>query len=202
MDYKELNDNELIYLCNENNEDAINLIINKYKSCIITILKEYLKEYNIIGIEISDLYQEGLIGLLHAIETFDKNKEVLFYTYACTCIRTNIISAIRLTFRQKNRILNNSYSLDKLFNESTTNYYEIFKDMSQEPNKLLIDEEEQEEMINKLKKKLSKMECNILELKLKGLKNAEIASLIDKDKKFVENTMFRITKKYKELINL
>lgn len=202
MDYKELNDNELIYLCNENNEDAINLIINKYKSCIITILKEYLKEYNIIGIEISDLYQEGLIGLLHAIETFDKNKEVLFYTYACTCIRTNIISAIRLTFRQKNRILNNSYSLDKLFNESTTNYYEIFKDMSQEPNKLLIDEEEQEEMINKLKKKLSKMECNILELKLKGLKNAEIASLIDKDKKFVENTMFRITKKYKELTNL
>lgn len=202
MDYKELNDNELIYLCNENNEDAINLIINKYKSCIITILKEYLKEYNIIGIEISDLYQEGLIGLLHAIETFDKDKEVLFYTYACTCIRTNIISAIRLTFRQKNRILNNSYSLDKLFNESTTNYYEIFKDMSQEPNKLLIDEEEQEEMINKLKKKLSKMECNILELKLKGLKNAEIASLIDKDKKFVENTMFRITKKYKELTNL
>lgn len=202
MDYKELNDNELIYLCNENNEDAINLIINKYKSCIITILKEYLKEYNIIGIEISDLYQEGLIGLLHAIETFDKNKEVLFYTYACTCIRTNIISAIRLTFRQKNRILNNSYSLDKLFNESTTNYYEIFKDMSQEPDKLLIDEEEQEEMINKLKKKLSKMECNILELKLKGLKNAEIASLIDKDKKFVENTMFRITKKYKELTNL
>ena len=202
MDYKELNDNELIYLCHDNNEEAINLVINKYKNCIITILKEYLKEYNIIGIEISDLYQEGLIGLLHAIETFDKDKEVLFYTYACTCIRTNIISAIRLTFRQKNRILNNSYSLDKLFNESTTNYYEIFKDMSQEPNKLLIDEEELEELVNKLKKKLSKMECDIVDLKLKGLKNAEIAVLLDKDKKFVENTMFRITKKYKELTNV
>lgn len=202
MDYKELNDNELIYLCHDNNEEAINLVINKYKNCIITILKEYLKEYNIIGIEISDLYQEGLIGLLHAIETFDKDKEVLFYTYACTCIRTNIISAIRLTFRQKNRILNNSYSLDKLFNESTTNYYEIFKDMSQEPNKLLIDEEELEELVNKLKKKLSKMECDILDLKLKGLKNTEIAVLLDKDKKFVENTMFRITKKYKELTNV
>ena len=164
MDYKELNDNELIYLCHENNEEAINLVINKYKNCIITILKEYLKEYNIIGIEISDLYQEGLIGLLHAIETFDKDKEVLFYTYACTCIRTNIISAIRLTFRQKNRILNNSYSLDKLFNESTTNYYEIFKDMSQEPNKLLIDEEELEELVNKLKKKL-KTRNNTEELK-------------------------------------
>ena len=74
--------------------------------------------------------------------------------------------------------------------------------MSQEPNKLLIDEEELEELVNKLKKKLSKMECDILDLKLKGLKNTEIAVLLDKNKKFVENTMFRITKKYKELTNV
>ena len=45
MDYKELNDNELVYLCNENNEDAVNVIINKYKSCIVNILKDYLKTY-------------------------------------------------------------------------------------------------------------------------------------------------------------
>ena len=31
MDYRDLNDNELVYLCAENNEDAINLIVNKYK---------------------------------------------------------------------------------------------------------------------------------------------------------------------------
>lgn len=202
MNYKELNDNELVYLCNENNEEATNIIINKYKNTIINILKEFLKEYNIIGIEISDLYQEGLIGLLHAIENYDESKEVLFYTYACTCIKTNIISAIRLTFRQKNRILNNSYSLDNIFDESNNNFYEVFKDMSKEPNKLLIDEEEYEELLDKLRKKLSKMELNILELKLKGLRNSEIAILIDKDKKFVENTMFRITKKYKELVNV
>ena len=126
----------------------------------------------------------------------------MFYTYACTCIRTSIISAIRQTFRQKNRILNNSYSLDRIFNESNQNYYETFKDISNEPNKLLIDEEEQMELVNNLKNKLSKMENNILELKLQGLKNAEIAILLDKDRKFVENTMFRITKKYKELVNV
>ena len=32
MDYKELNDNELIYMCYENNEEAENIIINKYKN--------------------------------------------------------------------------------------------------------------------------------------------------------------------------
>ena len=31
MDYKELNDNELVYLCCENSEEAYNTIINKCK---------------------------------------------------------------------------------------------------------------------------------------------------------------------------
>ena len=30
MDYKTLNDNELVYLCSENNEEAISLLIDKY----------------------------------------------------------------------------------------------------------------------------------------------------------------------------
>lgn len=201
MDYKELNDNELIYMCYENDEDAENLIISKYKNCIVTILKGFLKEYNIIGIEVADLYQEGLIGLMHAIKTFDKEKDVTFYTYANTCIKTSIISAMRQTFRMKNRILNNSYSLDKLIEDTNHSYYEIFKDESNEPNNILLKEEENKELINAIKSKLSKGELVIFELKLKGLNNGEIAELLNKDKKYVENTMFRINKKYKELFN-
>lgn len=199
MDYKELNDNELIYMCYENNEEAENIIINKYKNCIVSILKGYLKEYNIIGVEVADLYQEGLIGLMHAIKTFDKEKDVTFYTYANTCIRSSIISAMRQTFRMKNRILNNSFSLDKLIEDSNHNYYEIFKDESYDPNKVLLKEEENAEIINAIKSRLSRSELVIFELKLKGLNNTEIAELLNKSKKYVENTMFRINKKYKEI---
>ena len=91
MDYRELNDNELVYLCAENNEEAMNLIVNKYKNCILMILKEYLKEYNIIGVEVADLYQEGLIGLMHAIHSYNSTRDVLFYTYANDCIRTRLM---------------------------------------------------------------------------------------------------------------
>jgi RNA polymerase sporulation-specific sigma factor len=199
MDYKELNDNELIYMCYENNEDAENIMIDKYKNCILTILKGFLKEYNIIGVEVADLYQEGLIGLMHAIKTFDKEKDVTFYTYANTCIRSSIISAMRQTFRMKNRILNNSYSLDKLIEDTNHNYYEIFKDNSNEPNNILLKEEENAELINAIESKLSKGELAVFHLKLKGLNNIEIADLLNKNKKYVENTMFRINKKYKEL---
>ena len=199
MDYRELNDNELVYLCAENNEEAMNLIVNKYKNCILMILKEYLKEYNIIGVEVADLYQEGLIGLMHAIHSYNSTRDVLFYTYANACIRTSLMSAIRQTFRQKNRILNYSYSLDKIVEDSGDNFYEILKDESYEPNKLLLNSEEESELINKLKDKLSKSELAIFELRLKGLSNGEIASLIDKDTKYIENSLFRIKRKYKEL---
>ena len=199
MDYRDLNDNELVYLCAENNEDAINLIVNKYKNCILMILKEYLKEYNIIGVEVADLYQEGLIGLMHAIHSYNPTRDVLFYTYANACIRTSLMSAIRQTFRQKNRILNYSYSLDKIFEDSGDNFYEILKDESYEPNKLLLTSEDENELINKLKSKLSKSELAIFELRLKGLSNGEISSLIDKDTKYIENSLFRIKRKYKEL---
>ena len=199
MDYRELNDNELVYLCAENNEEAMNLIVNKYKNCILMILKEYLKEYNIIGVEVADLYQEGLIGLMHAIHSYNSTRDVLFYTYANACIRTSLMSAIRQTFRQKNRILNYSYSLDKIFEDSGDNFYEILKDESYEPNKLLLSSEDENELINKLKSKLSKSELAIFELRLKGLSNGEIASLIDKDTKYIENSLFRIKRKYKEL---
>ncbi len=199
MDYKELNDNELVYLCAESNEEAANILISKYKNCILMTLKEYLKEYNIIGVEIADLYQEGLIGLIHAINTFDKEKDVTFYTYANACIKTSLISAMRQTFRKKNRILNNSYSLDNLIEDSNYSFYELFKDYSNDPDRIISQKEDEKDLINKIKSKLSKNEIVVFELKLKGLSNKEICSLIDKDKKYVENTMFRINKKYKEL---
>lgn len=200
MDYKILNDNELVYLCSENNEEATKIIINKYKNYIYQIINEYLKECNIIGVEVSDLYQEGLIGLLNAIHTYDEHKDVLFYTYAGTCIRTSIVSAIRKTFRQKDRILNNSYSLDKIFDESENNLYEVIKDEKNEPNSLLINKENEIELLEKIRSKLSKSELEIFNLKFNGHKNEEIATIIGKDKKYVENTIFRINKKCKEII--
>lgn len=199
MNYEELNDNELVYLCSENNEDATIELINKYKSMILIILKDFKKKYKIVGVEITDLYQEGLIGLLNAIDTYDKDKDVTFYTYANACIKASIMTAIRNTFTWKNRILNTSYSLDKMYEDSESNFYGLFKDEREEPNRKLIDREETLELKNKITSKLSDKEKVIFDLKLKGLDNKEIADLIDKDKKYVENTIFRIKKKYKEL---
>ena len=150
--------------------------------------------------EISDLYQEGLIGLIHAINTFDEKKDVTFYTYANACIKSTLISAMRNSFRMKNRILNNSFPLDKIVNDTNYNYYEILNDTNNDPDNLIFKEEETKEILEKVKSKLSKNEKNIFELKLSGLNNKEVANLLDKDKKYVENALFRISKKYKDMV--
>ena len=107
---------------------------------------------------------------------------------------------MRSTFRKKNRILNTSYSLDKLMDEeSNHNFYDIFEDNTNEPTGLLIKEEEKQELLDMVKSKLSKKELQVFNYKLDGLTNKEIADSLNSTKKYVENTVFRINKKYKEL---
>ena len=176
------------------------LLIEKYKPNIITILKEIKSKYSIIGYEIADLYQEGLLGLIEAINSYDDNMNTTFYTYSTVCVRNRILSTIRSSFRQKNKVLNTSYSLDNILGENNETYYNLLEDNSYEPSHILIGNEEENSIIEKLNEKLSENEKEIFNLRLKGLKNSEICDLLNKDKKYIENAMNRINKKYREII--
>ena len=151
MDYKELNDNELVYLCCENSEEAYNTIINKYKPIILSTVKQYMKELNIVGSEINDFYQEGLIGLMTAINTYDETKDTTFYTYATKCIKNNMLSSVRKSFSKKSKILNDSYSLDNIIDDSNLDFYDVFSDERINPLNILFEEEEGKVLLNKLK---------------------------------------------------
>lgn len=201
MDYKELNDNELVYLCCENSEEAYNTIINKYKPVILNTVKQYMKELNIVGSETNDFYQEGLIGLMTAINTYDETKDTTFYTYASTCIKNHMLSSVRKSFSKKSKILNESYSLDKMIDDSNLDFYDVFSDERSNPLNILFEEEDGKVLLNELKDMFSSSEKEIFEYKVLGLSNAEISEKINRPKKYVENTMFRINKKYKELLN-
>ena len=84
MLYKEYNDFEFISLAHEQNEDAINIIYEKYKPIIVSKCNTYIKY--IKGIELSDLIQECFIVLNAAINTFNQEKDIIFYTFINLCI--------------------------------------------------------------------------------------------------------------------
>ena len=112
MDYKDFNDYELLNYIAEGNEDANNIIIKKYEPLINKIALKMLPYCKNNGLDLSDLVQEGMIGLNHAIEKYQEMGNTLFYTYAGKCIERKIISVVISSNRNKNKILNESISYD------------------------------------------------------------------------------------------
>ena len=76
MYYTDYNDYELLNYVSEGNEEANNIILKKYEPLINTIALKMLKYCNNSGLEKSDLVQEGLIGLNHALNFFSEQKNI------------------------------------------------------------------------------------------------------------------------------
>lgn|SRR5574344_742988 len=192
MEYRDYNDFELLSYIKESNEDANNIIFNKYKPIINSLAKKHFKRAK--GIEFNDLVQEGMVGLSYAINSFNEKKDVLFYTYAVTCIERKIISAIIKTNTLKNKALNDSLSYE---NTDEYNFDYVLMDNKVNPERLLIEFERQEELKKIIEDNLTDYEKKILELKMSGLNYNEIAQTMNTDKKSVDNAIQRLRNKIK-----
>ena len=199
MNYSDFNDYELIEYANENNEDANNILIKKYEPLIHSIANRMLKSCSYIGLEESDLVQEGMIGLNHAISYFNEQKDIIFYTYAKTCIERRMISTVSAAKRLKHRVLNESISLNAENDDVTLD--KILKDEASNPEKIVMDSEETDKLIEDIKGTLTDFELQVFELMLSYFKYGEIAEILDKEKKQVDNAMQRIKNKVREKLN-
>ena len=196
----EYNDNELLYHISENNEQASELLYKKYEPLIKKEAKKLYKYVKSNGIEVSDLIQEGMLGLNSAINYFSESKETLFYTYAITCIKRKMIDYIIASNRQKNKALNNSVSIE--YDSEEKDLYYLVPDKSLNPEDLLLNEEREKEIIKLAKENLSDLEFQIFELRIDGFNHNEIAELLDIDYKAVDNAIQRIKNKMKKTVNV
>ena len=77
MDYKKLNDYEVVYMVRENDDEAREIIFNKYIPLVRRIASNYLTLAKMARIEYEDLVQEGLIALNEAINKYNEYSGVL-----------------------------------------------------------------------------------------------------------------------------
>ena len=68
--YEDINDYELVSMAQEFNEDAMNMLHEKYQPLINKKSRKYFKYLHNKGIELSDLIQECMIGFEEAIHVF------------------------------------------------------------------------------------------------------------------------------------
>ncbi len=196
MEYKDFNDYELLNYIQEGNEDANNIIIKKYEPLINKIAIKMLPYCKNNGLEKSDLVQEGMIGLNHAIERYHEQKDVLFYTYAKKCIQRKMISVVISSNRNKNKILNESISYD----DDENQFLKFIKSENPSPEEEIINIELEENLLHKIKVSLTDLEDQVFSLLISGFKYREIAEMLDKDGKSIDNTIQRIKVKIKNIL--
>ena len=76
---------------------------------------------------------------------------------------------------------------------------EIFSDNSTSPEDLVIEQEKFKEFMEKLDDKLSKMERNVLNMYLNGDNYLQIAQIMNKEPKSIDNALQRIRQKIRTL---
>ena len=189
----EYNDFELVYLIKENNEEARDILYNKYKPIIVKKSTDQIYKLGSYGMEINDLIQEGYIGLDNAINCFNEKENTSFYTFALLCIDRQIITYIKKNTNNKAMILNDAINLDDgkeyLFRDNT------------DIEGSFINKEDAKEFINLICDSLSDIEKKVFSLKLEGYDIGEIANLLNKDTKVIYNTLHRIKYKIKLIMN-
>ena len=195
MNYTDLNDYEILNLISEDNEDATELMYTKYQPLITKTAKKFLKYTKGSGLELNDLVQEGMIGLNKAIDTYQDTKEASFYTYAKNCIEKKLISQTIAAKRLKHQALNNAVSIDATFENSTASLSDFIKDERVDLEAKVLSNEYIQDILDKLEKILTDFEMQIFELKINGFTNKEIADLLDKEQKQIDNAYTRARKK-------
>ena len=192
--------------------EDMNILLKKAQAgdseAVNKILKEYTKlldfnaqKYYLLGGEQEDLVQEGVLGLLKAIKYYDETKSS-FSSFANLCIRREMITAIKRANSQKNMILNeavkNNKKIEKLEYEEESYELDNYESLEATPEEAVLLKEKIEEFKKFSVDNFSKFEKEVLNYLLRGYTYREIAQILTRDLKSIDNTIQRIRKKWKE----
>ena len=175
---KHLSDEELVKRYNECEECAEELIL-RYMRIILIKSRRMTTD----PVYRDDLIQEGTLGFLNAVRTFDENKKLHFVTYADRCIVNRMLTAVNKESRKPEISSEEVIIEDKPDNIT--------------PESILLEKENELELDIRVKAKLSHMEMKIFRLISDGATYEQAAEELDISKKAVDNAMQRVRKKLK-----
>ena len=181
-------DEKLIEKARAGNASALDTLMHRYKP----LVKARAKDYFLIGGDLEDLIQEGMIGLYKAVLDFDPSKNVKFSSFAALCVTRQIQTAIKAANRQKHLPLNSSLSLQSDALAETEN---IPDRRAANPEDLLLGLEAYRNIDAFIHAHLSPLEQVVLTYHVDGKTHMEIAELLKKNAKTVDNALQRIRRK-------
>ena len=181
-----LTDEELAALAQQGWEEETTQLVSRY----IPLVRARAARYFGPGLERDDLMQEGFIGLLKAIRSYDPARGSSFCTFAALCVNRRMISAVQSSNSDGNTPLRDYCSISREEMES-------FGDL--DPEQYLIGKEEGKAQLSRILSQLSVFEQHALKLYLSGHSYREMSEILRVSPKSVDNAIQRIRRKLKKV---
>lgn len=189
---------ELLADLDAGREEARNILVERN----LRLVAHIVKKFDNTGDDVDDLISIGTIGLIKAINTFDRSKQTRLATYAARCIENEILMHLRSTKKTRGEVmLDDPIGSDKEGNEITLMDILAAEDDVAESVELTV---EQEAMYRRLAS-LSRREKRVLELRyglLGGIRRTqrEISKLLGISRSYVSRIEKRaLSKLHREM---
>ncbi len=183
--YFQLNDEQLTFLAVERDDEALAVLTERY----MNVAKYIAASFSSDNEEISDLVQEGMLGFLGAVYSYEKDGEASFNTYASCCIRNRIVSVLRATNTKRHIPEDMIVSLESQRNSGA-------RELT--PEERLLSDEGAEYITSVIKSELTDREREFFMLYLAGASYCDIAKKADTTVKSVDSALQRARKKLKK----
>ena len=191
--FQSMTDEEVVVLAQSGDGQALAFLLNKYKNFV----RSKARSYFLIGADHEDIVQEGMIGLYKSIRDFQPARLASFYSFAELCIKRQIITAIKAATRQKHVPLNSYVSLNKpLYDEeSDRTLLDVIEGRVTNPEDLYISQEDLAHIQSQISEILSDLERQVLDAFIDGKSYQEIAELLGRHVKSIDNALQRVKRK-------
>lgn len=191
--FQSMTDEEVVVLAQSGDGQALAFLLNKYKNFV----RSKARSYFLIGADHEDIVQEGMIGLYKSIRDFQPARLASFHSFAELCIKRQIITAIKAATRQKHVPLNSYVSLNKPIydEESDRTLLDVIEGRVTNPEDLYISQEDLAHIQSQISEILSDLERQVLDAFIDGKSYQEIAELLGRHVKSIDNALQRVKRK-------
>ena len=189
-------DSELEFYLHDNNEDAVDIVYEKYKYIIDVLISKYRRVFYALNIDIDEVKQEANLAFSGAIYSYNQDKATSMSTFITLCVERKIRQVIKSHETVKSRVYSETLSLN---GKSDVNLEDFIGDETYEPLKTVENIDTLEYINNEVKNILSSSELEVYNLMIQGLDYVEIAKVLDKTPKQIDNSIQRIRIKLKKL---
>lgn len=182
-DWGSFSDEKLLSQLRNGSDKAFAEIVKRYSGAVSYMTRSYYAD----TLTEDDWFQEGMIGFLNAVKSYDENAGVLFSSYASVCIKNRI-----------NTVWRRSRKTGNITSAGFDEFYENYHPSVSSPEDDYINNEQYLLAVSDFLDRLSTVERKVFLCYISGYGYHEIAHKLGINEKAVDNALCRAKAKLKK----